>query len=692
MNVYLINIRTAFMLFPLVAALFTVPWMVYRYRRFGSIPWLRALGVYSFILYLMCVYFLVLLPLPADRTAVVPYAAHPQLVPFHFLKEFAVVSPFVASEPSTWLPTVKAFWATQYDVLFNVLMTVPLGMYLRYFFRRPWWQVLALGFAATLSFELSQLTGLWGLYEHPYRLFDVDDLIVNTAGALLGAALVTPLMHVLPDMRLVEVEAEEAGVRASAPRRAVSFGVDLALVAAATCALLWFVPDGMGQLAVAAHMQGSWTWACAFAAVAGAATIGYFVLLGVVPAVTRGRTLGQMLVKLVVVRPDGSFARRYQPLARYGLLYLLLAVPGLLLVGIVVLNGDTAARLALSPEARSVATFVSGHTKALVAAWCALAGVWMVSLVVRAEWARRRNTSFIMLNGLMSNTRVMTVEGARIARERNEVLHVSDVVALEQRLAAQGTPLRELMERAGGAAAVQVMRWVPDASPVVVLAGSGNNGGDGWVVARDLARKGYRVTLFTPKVPDSINAEPARSAAIEVFSQVANEKLPLSVVVAPEREQLIRALDEAAAVVDAMLGTGFSGESVREPYASWIEAANEVRFEGRRTKGRGRHRRRLHEGAGETASGASKRGARARAEGRRRAGKANKRAILPPKAPHAPFALAVDVPSGLSAETGRAANPCFAADLTVTMLAYKPGLVMPATTPYTGLIKLARLI
>ncbi|WP_270298577.1 NAD(P)H-hydrate epimerase [Eggerthella sinensis] len=54
--------------------------------------------------------------------------------------------------------------------------------------------------------------------------------------------------------------------------------------------------------------------------------------------------------------------------------------------------------------------------------------------------------------------------------------------------------------------------------------------------------------------------------------------------------------------------------------------------------------------------------------------------------------MAVDVPSGLSAQTGAAARPCLAADMTVTMLAYKPGLVATETNRWTGMVTLARLV
>ena len=140
-------------------------------------------------------------------------------------------------------------------------------------------------------------------------------------------------------------------------------------------------------------------------------------------------------------------------------------------------------------------------------------------------------------------------------------------------------------------------------------------------------------------------------------------------LIAPDADVLADAIDRAEAVVDALLGTGFSGEEVREPYASWIRAANRRRFEGSRGKGRGRHRKRTHE-----------RGDHVR--GRR---------SLPAKVKDAPFAVAVDVPSGLAAQTGAVARPAFAADMTVTMLAFKPGLVASATAPWTGIVKLAKL-
>lgn len=649
MNVYVSNIVMAALAFPVIAFVITLPYMIYQYRKFGSIPWLRTLVVYSFVFYLMCAYFLVLLPLPEDRSAIVPYAQTPQLVPFNFVRQFLAETSFSFGDPSTWLPTLRDPYV--YEAFFNVLLLVPLGMYLRYYFRRTWWQTLVIGFLVTLSFETTQLTGLWGIYEHPYRLFDVDDLLMNTLGAMTGFWLVGPALRVLPDIRLVNEEAREAGMRASVTKRALSFFVDFA-VAGALASLLVFGLEAAGL---------SWQESLG-------AWLGHGTLLAcfvVVPVLTRGQTLGQKLLRLRIVRSDASPARWYQYLARYGLLYLMAWAPFAVLNGVVGLDPST------SGEMGALVGFAAQHQAALVWAWVVLMGAWGVSLVVRAVRSWRLKRPLVMLNGLISNTRIMTVAGAERERERRCVLDVAEVAALERMISEDGTPLAALMERAGTAVADTVRLHVPDPAPVVVLAGSGNNGGDGWVAARALAENGYPVTLVTADLAERIKAEPARSTALAVFADAAARELPLRVLVAPDADVLAGVVDNARAVVDAILGTGFSGDEVRAPYADWIRAANRRRFEGALGKGRGRHRKREQE------RGNHERGNRRNA---------------PTPAKDAPFTVAVDAPSGLSAQTGAAARPCMAADMTVTMLAYKPGLVSADTNRWTGMVTLARLV
>ena len=232
--------------------------------------------------------------------------------------------------------------------------------------------------------------------------------------------------------------------------------------------------------------------------------------------------------------------------------------------------------------------------------------------------------------------------------EHRPVLDVADVAKLEQAIAADGTSLAELMERAGDAIADEVQAQLAGPAPVVVLCGSGNNGGDGWVCARALAQAGWPVTLVTPRAAETLTAEPAHSAALKALAAAQTNQLPLTVLVAPNAEQLEHTLSEARCIVDAILGTGFSGTEVREPYATWIRLANQ---------------RRKSALACEQAEGDA-----------------------------ATRIVAADVPSGMSAQTGLAAQPCIHADATVTMIVYKPGLLKPESARYTGTLKLAPLV
>lgn len=213
------------------------------------------------------------------------------------------------------------------------------------------------------------------------------------------------------------------------------------------------------------------------------------------------------------------------------------------------------------------------------------------------------------------------------------VLDVADVVALEQRIARDGTSLLELMTRAGTVLARAVEAHTVPGAAVVILAGSGNNGGDGWVAARVLAAAGRNVTLVSKSAPEELVAEPARTAALESASTGS-----FDLAIAPSDAELTRLLDNADVIVDAILGTGFAHDRVREPYATWIRQANEA------------HRK------------------------------------------HGVRIVAADCPSGLNAQTGATASECIAADETVTMIVPKTGLLESQARPYVGTLLLAPLI
>lgn len=136
-----------------------------------------------------------------------------------------------------------------------------------------------------------------------------------------------------------------------------------------------------------------------------------------------------------------------------------------------------------------------------------------------------------------------------------EQLRASDAWAIEER----GIPGLDLMERA----AEGLLRVVEDVAPqgrVVVVCGGGNNGGDGYAVARLLRDRGRDVDVLWTSAPETlkgdaaVNAGRLGGAGVERFAA--------------------QALEGAAVVVDAILGTGFRGVA-REDVASAIEAIDD---------------------------------------------------------------------------------------------------------------------
>ena len=114
------------------------------------------------------------------------------------------------------------------------------------------------------------------------------------------------------------------------------------------------------------------------------------------------------------------------------------------------------------------------------------------------------------------------------------------------------------MERAGEGLAERTGTVAPTGR-VVVVCGKGNNGGDGLVAARHLRRLGREVDVLLLSEPGELHGEAATSL----------ERLPGP----PARAFEAAALAGASAVVDAILGTGFSG-APREPAAGAIAAIN----------------------------------------------------------------------------------------------------------------------
>lgn len=121
-----------------------------------------------------------------------------------------------------------------------------------------------------------------------------------------------------------------------------------------------------------------------------------------------------------------------------------------------------------------------------------------------------------------------------------------------------GIPGVVLMENAGLRVVELVEKKFPtvEGLDVVVLCGKGNNGGDGFVIARHLANAGARVRVFTTADSDEVEGEAAvhRAIAEDAVLSVTDIRATTGM------ESFTQSLERCGLVVDAMLGTGISGE------------------------------------------------------------------------------------------------------------------------------------
>lgn len=195
-----------------------------------------------------------------------------------------------------------------------------------------------------------------------------------------------------------------------------------------------------------------------------------------------------------------------------------------------------------------------------------------------------------------------------------ETVTTAQMKEVEEKAHSIGFSKTLMMENAGRATAEEVCKMVEPIgkTKVVVLCGTGNNGGDGASAARHLALRGYEVTVFLLGRPEKVRTEEARTMW-KVLEHVKGVKV--KAIEEWEDEEREAVLD-ADIVLDAMLGTGVKGE-VREPYATAIDLINRCRG----------------------------------------------------------LVVAVDLPSGLNPDTGEVGGRAVKADLTITFHAAKLGLI-----------------
>jgi NAD(P)H-hydrate epimerase len=177
-----------------------------------------------------------------------------------------------------------------------------------------------------------------------------------------------------------------------------------------------------------------------------------------------------------------------------------------------------------------------------------------------------------------------------------------------------------LMENAGRGVA-DVLCGLGIGGPVAICCGRGNNAGDGFVIARHLDLRGHAVRVLVWASPEELSGDAAANFRIltrcDVPIDVCGDSL--------DETRLARALEGAAWIVDALLGTGSRGEP-RPPLDAVIDRLNSA----------------------------------------------------------SALKLAVDLPSGLDCETGQPAKHTVRATETCTFVAAKTGFLAPEAAPYLG--------
>ncbi|MEZ4596908.1 MAG: VanZ family protein [Chloroflexota bacterium] len=253
---FLVNLQIGTLLSFLLVPLLTLPMLIVHYRRYGRVGRRRAIAFYLLVISITFAIALTLFPLP-DPDSLVCVRAN--VVPFRAVGEMARYA-----DRHGWGLADLVVNRPAFQYLFNIAMLMPLGLLLRRCYRWGWPAILGASAGFSILLELTQATGAWGLYPCAYRVGDVDDVIANTLGGLLGAAI-SPLAFFLPsDVR--EVSVPSIATRPSLHARALATGIDVLLA---------------GGIGISA-------WSL----------VGYPLVVVVAPVLSHGATPGKWLLRL----------------------------------------------------------------------------------------------------------------------------------------------------------------------------------------------------------------------------------------------------------------------------------------------------------------------------------------------------------------------------------------------------------
>lgn len=316
MNSYIFPIKAAVLTFPFLAMLIAAPFLIYYYRKYGQLGKLRSLILYSFVFYLLCAYYLVILPLPSISAVAQLTSPRYELHLFQSWHNFINQTVLQLNHPSTYLPAMKQ--SVFLEPVFNIFLLFPFGIYCRYYFKFSIGKTILASFCLSLFFELTQLSGLYFIYPRPYRLFDVNDLLHNTIGGTLGFVCAPLFTFFLPTRNELDSESLEKGQRVTLLRRLVALVIDWLVISFVSTILSFFsssLPTRLNDLL-------SYPFVSLVLEV-----IIYFMIL---MYFWNGQTIGKKVVRIQVTENGRDHIRFSSLVKRYSALYFLLY--GLLMI------------------------------------------------------------------------------------------------------------------------------------------------------------------------------------------------------------------------------------------------------------------------------------------------------------------------------------------------------------------------
>lgn len=214
---YIRNFSTSFILamslWPALSAILTLPILAVMYHRYHRLRSSAVLSSYLCVLYALGLVTFTLYPMPDDpQKYCLTNTHHPQLHVMQFMTDLTTGGKTAVLQ-----------------LAFNVLFFIPLGFALSRWARWKFYAVIPTGFLVSLLIETSQLTGVWGIYPCAYRQFDVDDLLTNTLGAIIGCFIAWVYGALVP-VKEIEDRSEVIG-KPGLLHRAVALMIDLVFIA-----------------------------------------------------------------------------------------------------------------------------------------------------------------------------------------------------------------------------------------------------------------------------------------------------------------------------------------------------------------------------------------------------------------------------------------------------------------------------